>query len=755
MVLRCSLSVLIGCAMVARASDTLTIPLITNERFPGQPSEKQAVVHLPTDRSYARLHLWVRLSCPCGRGLGEWDYTVRFFVLRPTAERDSAGNPKSERIEIARFITPYAGNRPTTWSWAWRWDVTDYRFLFGDSTTVIVSYQGWTQSALFTVWLEAIEGVPPYEVFALEQLIDGSFQYGNPDNPIDQYTTGKRFRVPTDAALVKLRITTTGHGFGGTDNAAEFAEKTHTIVIGGRRSFLQHLWRDDCGWNPVFPQDGTWPLPRAGWCPGDVVHPWEQWITDVVHPGEESTLDYQMEPFVNQQFSAHPSSYLITAQVLYSRQPVFSHRASILALRTPTNDPPMRRYNPTCGRPEIIVRNDGRDSIVSIQLEYAFDGQPVQSFQWRAPSPLRLGDTASIELPTMASVLDPPATRHIVVAITKVNGQPNQESRLHHTFSTFSDVLTVPGDSVVVQFKTTRAAREQGLAWKLRRLDDGSLIAERSNLDDNVTDIAVLRLDDGCYQFRFENPAGYGLSWWATQQQLGSGSLWITANGKRIYTLEGDCGNGAIFNFRVGPVPQLDVRRDTVDFGATPVGMPVRRQLTIRPATAASLHITNLQITSFPSNLGFRIVTIQPPLSSDGVWLRHGEELTVTLEYEPLQEETRWRTAILTIASNDFDEQTVRIVLRGTTPNVLSIAEPESIGWSTAPMPARDDLRIAFDRPVLDVRLLSLEGRHRSVPIQWEGTTAHVDCSPLASGVYVVVAQTTGGRAIVPIIVVH
>ena len=151
MVLRCSLSVLIGCAMVARASDTLTIPLITNERFPGQPSEKQAVVHLPTDRSYARLHLWVRLSCPCGRGLGEWDYTVRFFVLRPTAERDSAGNPNSERIEIARFITPYAGNRPTTWSWAWRLDVTDYRILFGDSTTVIVSYQGWTQSALFRV----------------------------------------------------------------------------------------------------------------------------------------------------------------------------------------------------------------------------------------------------------------------------------------------------------------------------------------------------------------------------------------------------------------------------------------------------------------------------------------------------------------------------------------------------------------------------------------------------------------------------
>lgn len=746
---------LVGCVTVAQAGDTLTIPLLSNERFPAQPSEKQAVVRLPADRSYARLLLLLRLSCPCGPGLGEWDYTVRFFALRPTGQLDSSGAPIQERIEIARFITPYAANRPSTWSWTWQWDITDYRFLFGDSTTVVVQYQGWTQSAMFTAWIQAIEGVPPYEVFALDQLINGSFPYGNPNDPIDQYTTGKRFRVPSTAEMVKLRITTTGHGFGGTDNAAEFAEKTHTIVVGQRATYRQHLWRDDCGWNPVYPQDGTWPLSRAGWCPGDVVHPWEQWITADVQPGQESVLDDQMEPFVNEQFSAHPSSYLITAQVLYARQPAFSTRASIVELRMPTDAPPMRRLNPTCGRPLVVVRNDGRDSIRSLVLEYAFDGQPMQPFQWTASSPLRLGDTASIELPTMAGVLDPPAPRRLEIAITRVNGQPNQEGQFHRAVSTFTDVPTVPGDSVVVYFKTNRAAAEQGLAWRLERLDDGTLIAERRNLGDEVTDVALLQLKDGCYQFRFENPAGYGLAWWATQQQLGSGALWISARGKRIFTLDGDCGKGAIFNFRVGPVPQLDVPRDTVDFGATPVGTPVRRQLTIRPATAAALHITQVQVSSFPSNLGFRIVSTQPPLPAEGLWLRSGEQLTLTLEYSPQQEETRWRTALLTITSNDYDEPTVRIVLRGTTPSALSVQEPSAVEWSASPQPASDVVRIELAQQVTEIRLLSLEGRQRDVPIRTEGTSAELDCSTLAPGVYIAIATTGARRVTVPIVVVR
>jgi hypothetical protein len=741
--------------VVSQAADTLRVRLIDAERFPAQPSEKHAVVRLPSDRSYARLTLHAQLSCPCGRGLGEWDYTVRFYVARQRAERDSSGNPITERIEIARFITPYAANRPSNWQWTWQWDVTDYRLLFGDSATVIIEYVGWTQSALFTVWLEAIEGLPPYNVIALDQIINGSFPYGNPSDPIDKYTTGKRVRIPSSAERVKLRITTTGHGFGGTDNAAEFSEKTHTIVVNSRAQFSQHLWRDDCGWNPVYPQDGTWPLARAGWCPGDVVYPWERWITPFVEPGAEATIDYRMQPFVNEQYSAHPSSYLVSAQVFYTTRPTRSRRAIIARIETPTDAPPMRRLNPSCGEPVVVVRNIGSDSITSLQLVYAFDGGVPQVWTWNAPTPLYFDDEARITLPERVPLADTPGMHRLQVEITRVNGEQNQEPLFHRVETSYQDVPTIPGDSVVIYFKTTRFSREQGLAWSLRRLDDDSLIAERRDLGDEVTDIAVMQLRDGCYQFRFDNPAGYGLSWWATQQQLGNGALWISANGKRVFTLDGDCGNGFIYNFRVGAVPQIDVPRDTIDFGATPVGTPVRRQLVIRAATSAALQVKSVQVSSFPANLGFRLASTTPAIPPDGLWLSHGDQLIITLEYNPPQEETRVRTATLTITSNDYDEPTIRILLKGTTPNAAGIDDAESKHWTAAPIPATDYVQIAISGPVHACTVVGVDGRQ--VPVRWMLNSSGVtlDCRELGGGVYAVVLDGGRQRQIVPIVVVR
>ncbi len=748
--------VLLALCAYSVIADTLRIPIITQERFPGQPSEKRAIVGLPPGRSFARLTLFTRLNCPCGPGLGEWDYTVRFFATRPTGQRDSTGAPILERIEIARFITPYAANRPSNWQWTWQWDITDYRFLFTDSTEVVVAYQGWTHSALFTVWLEAIEGVPPYEVFALDQVIDGSFPYGNPADPIDRYTTGKQFRVPADAQIVKLRITTTGHGFGGTDNAAEFADKTHTVVVNTTATYAHRLWRDDCGWNPVYPQDGTWPLARAGWCPGDVVRPWERWITGVVTPGAVGRLDYRMQPFVNEQFSAHPSSYLITAQLLYARTPAMQRRAMLAAIETPTDDPMMRRLNPSCGKPAVIVRNAGRDSIASVLIEYAFDGGPVQSFRWQALQPLALDQQARIELPTHVVPLDTPAVRRLDVSIRKVNDQPNEETLLSNAVARFSDVPTLPGDSVVVYFKTNRSAREQGLAWTLRRLDDDSLIAERRNLDDETTDIVALALEDGCYQFRFDNPAGYGLAWWATAQQLGGGALWISARGKRVFTLEGDCGNGYIYNFRIGAVPQINVPRDTVDFGATPVGVPVYRRLVIKPATGAALQIKQLQVSSFPANLGFRIASIEPMLPPEGIWLRSTDSLTVMLEYSPPQEETRVRTAALVVNSNDYDEPSIRIPMRGTTPTVTGVEYHQAVEWSIAPIPARERVIVKASVPIEGCRIVTLDGRQIAVPqVVLDRGTVELDCSELSVGVYAVIVRWAGGQQAVPFIVVR
>ncbi|MCX7930868.1 MAG: hypothetical protein N2663_09155, partial [Chlorobi bacterium] len=240
------------------------------------------------------------------------------------------------------------------------------------------------------------------------------------------------------------------------------------------------------------------------------------------------------------------------------------------------------------------------------------------------------------------------------------------------------------------------------------------------------------------------------------QQQLGSGSLWITANGKRVWTLDGDCGKGEIFDFRVGPVPQLNIQRDTIDFGATPVGMPVWRKRTIRPGTAAALQITHLQVSSFPANTGFRLVQTEPPLPPGGLWLRSSDSLVLTLEYSPPQEETRIRTATLTIVSNDYNEPNLRLLLRGTTPNVLEVAAPQMpMEWSVVPLPASDRVRIHTSISPTECWLVTLDGRAVHTPFIVDRTTVEIDCTSLSGGVYGAVVETVAGRVMVPIVVVR
>jgi hypothetical protein len=90
----------------------------------------------------------------------------------------------------------------------------------------------------------------------------------------------------------------TGHGQGNTQNCAEFCNKVHSITANGAIS-SHNLWRADCGQNPCSPQGGTWTYPRAGWCPGSIVYPWDVDVTAWVTPGADANLSYGVTPYTN------------------------------------------------------------------------------------------------------------------------------------------------------------------------------------------------------------------------------------------------------------------------------------------------------------------------------------------------------------------------------------------------------------------------------------------------------------------------
>ncbi|HYF02761.1 MAG TPA: peptide-N-glycosidase F-related protein, partial [Patescibacteria group bacterium] len=222
-----------------------------------------------------------------------------------------------EDIELGRFITPYGKGFPQGWSYTWTFDVTDYQYLLHDSLEIRSKYDGYSQGSLYTLDFEFIEGTPARDVFKIDVIYSGAFEYGNPSKPIEDNLPQKTVEIPAEVQQTFLRLITTGHGFNNTDNAAEFSQKTHTVHVNGTKRFDQFLWRDDCGQNPVFPQAGTWFYNRAGWCPGAEVIPYDYLLTPFIS-GSTVTVDYNMQPFTNLVLSS-PATYIVQGQIFHSR----------------------------------------------------------------------------------------------------------------------------------------------------------------------------------------------------------------------------------------------------------------------------------------------------------------------------------------------------------------------------------------------------------------------------------------------------
>ena len=110
-----------------------------------------------------------------------------------------------------------------------------------------------------------------------------------------------------------IRALTTGHGFGYTQDCAEFCKKTHTLTLGDVTD-AWIPWRDDCVRAGPPGQAGTFYFSRAGWCPGDVVYPHE---VDVdLRGGDAAAFQWQVEPYTNEVDGGDPylllSAYLIS-----------------------------------------------------------------------------------------------------------------------------------------------------------------------------------------------------------------------------------------------------------------------------------------------------------------------------------------------------------------------------------------------------------------------------------------------------------
>lgn len=211
--------------------------------------------------AYNQITANLYVSCPpLSGGCDDWDRLAYVQVK----------DPSGKWVEILRYITPYGK------ACSHSVDVTDFASLLQGDVDIRMFIDTWgTGGWQIRLDFEYTAGEPEYDYTDVEELWQGSYNFGDPANlqPLDTVTVG----IFHEAREAHIRLTTTGHGWGdnNTGNAAEFYHAVHHLQINGEDAFEQDLWTD-CYPNPdgCNNQSGTYKYDRAGWCPGSISRPY-------------------------------------------------------------------------------------------------------------------------------------------------------------------------------------------------------------------------------------------------------------------------------------------------------------------------------------------------------------------------------------------------------------------------------------------------------------------------------------------------
>ncbi len=258
----------------------------------------------PKGGQWGEILCYMTIGCPESPGdCDPWDRLghIRLVTMEGSEE---------VHYEIMRFVTPYditGATRPGTCTWVF--DLSDYETLLHDDVTLqlfIDTWVGGTQGWLITCDFAFMPGISELEPYKITNLWTyDHLLYGKFDNPSENYLVPIAADIDAETVAAHVRTYITGHGFGNTDNAAEFSWKWHEVVADAD-AYQDYVWRNDCRNNPCSPQGGTWTYSRNGWCPGDKAFPWIVDITPSITPGETEILDYNFEPYENVCDPDHP-----------------------------------------------------------------------------------------------------------------------------------------------------------------------------------------------------------------------------------------------------------------------------------------------------------------------------------------------------------------------------------------------------------------------------------------------------------------
>lgn len=438
------------------------------------------------------------------------------------------------KIEIMSFVTPYGigldlGKNGKTWIF----DVTDFLPIFKDKKRMTMEHGGqWMED--MDIRFHFIVGTPVRDVIDFNQIWRVQ-RVGYQTINSNRYFPPRSIELKPDAEHFEIRSVITGHGQEG-----EFIPRDHSLFIDGEREFTWRVWTE-CAENPVYPQGGTWVYDRAGWCPGAPSDVHRSVITDMVTPGKEALLDYDVE------VASGSSNYFANHQLISYGPINHSLDARLLAVKSPSKRVEYTRFNSICYAPTIVIQNTGSTDLTSATIKYWIN-EAVEPMTHEWTGNLKFNESIEISLNTPPNFWKDADEKNNVfhAEISKANGVEDEyaPNNIYHSEFNLPDVLP---NEFIIFFSTNSQPAENSYEV----LDyTGNIIFSRSSMQASTTYQDTIRLGLGCYTFRVNDFDDDGIAWWANND--GNGSVSIREINRRIIkNFNPDFGDNINFNFTV------------------------------------------------------------------------------------------------------------------------------------------------------------------------------------------------------------
>lgn len=460
-----------------------------------------------------------------------------------------------DRYEIARYITPYGiGLSLGPNGFTWIYDVTDYVGLLQDS----VDISNGNQQELIDVKFAFIKGTPMADVVELTRPWgqSASISYGNLDTDVALYPTD--VSLHPDAEHFKLKTRLTGHGHntsnanGAYPHCCEWKDNTHYLRVNGSQTASWHIWQtNDCAQNPVYPQGGTWPGSREGWCPGDVVKDNDFIITDQIS-GNSVNLDYDITPVPSNNPGMAGGNYIVAMQLMQYGEANHQLDAEVYEVLSPTSWEYRSRTNPYCDDAKIVIRNAGETTLTSLTITYMVEGGQPETYQWTGNLPFMESEEVTLPIDN-GSFWQGANTWKFIATVSNPNGGTDEYAGNDSYTSSF-EMPEVYESNFIVRYKTNNYPQEN--YWEIKDIN-GNVVASRTNSSANTTYNDTMNLAPGCYTFYLYDSENDGLSYWAWPNQ-GTGFCRLKENGGGyLETFEAEFGGQITHGFSVGVLASI------------------------------------------------------------------------------------------------------------------------------------------------------------------------------------------------------